>query len=129
MVADNLIRVKYTLKPAYHSGAKWIFHTDGVSQIARLKDGEGRYLFNVDTNQLIGFSVLISEHAPNTFTTGLYVGLLGNFNWYWVVDALPFTMQRLDELYAGTNQTGFIGRRETDGAPVLEEAFVRVKLA
>jgi hypothetical protein len=30
---------------------------------------------------------------------------------------------------AETNQVGFIGRLETDGAPVLEEAFVRVKLA
>ena len=27
-----------------------------------------------------------------------------------------------------TNHVGFIGRLETDGAPVLEEAFVRVKL-
>jgi HK97 family phage major capsid protein len=38
-------------------------------------------------------------------------------------------VQRLNELYAETNQVGFIGRLETDGAPVLEEAFVRVKLA
>jgi hypothetical protein len=38
-------------------------------------------------------------------------------------------IQRLNELYVETNQVGFIGRPETDGAPVLEEAFVRVKLA
>jgi len=38
-------------------------------------------------------------------------------------------IQRLNELYAETNQVGFIGRLGTDGAPVLEEAFVRVKLA
>ena len=31
-------------------------------------------------------------------------------------------MQRLNELYVETNQLGFIGRLETDGAPVLEEA-------
>ena len=37
-------------------------------------------------------------------------------------------MQRLNELYdAETNQVGFIGRLETDGAPVLEEAFVRAR--
>lgn len=39
------------------------------------------------------------------------------------------TTARLNELYADTNQVGFIGRLETDGAPVLEEEFVRVKLA
>ena len=38
-------------------------------------------------------------------------------------------VQRLVELYAETNQTGFIGRVETDGMPVLAEAFARVKLA
>jgi len=38
-------------------------------------------------------------------------------------------MQRLVELYAATNQVGFVGRLESDGMPVLAEAFVRVKLA
>ena len=127
---DNLIRVKYTLKSQYWRGASWIFHRDAVSQIARLKDGEGRYLLNVDTNQLLGFPLQASENAPNTFTTGLYVGILGNYDrGYWIVDSLNFEIQRLDELYAASNQVGFIARRETDGAPVLEEAFVRVKLA
>ncbi len=70
-----------------------------------------------------------SEYAPNTFTTGLYVGLLGDLSYYWIADALSMTVQRLEELYAATNQVGFIGRLETDGMPVLEEAFVRVKLA
>jgi hypothetical protein len=34
----------------------------------------------------------------------------------------------LQELYAETNQIGLIGRLESDAMPVLEEAFVRVKL-
>ena len=33
------------------------------------------------------------------------------------------------ELYAESNQVGFIGRLECDGAPTLAEAFARVKLA
>ena len=87
-------------------------------------------MLNVDTNQLMGFPMNVSENAPNTFTTGLYVGILGNYErGYWIVDSMNFEIQRLDELYAATNQVGFIARRETDGAPVQEEAFVRVKLA
>ena len=38
-------------------------------------------------------------------------------------------LQRLAELYAETNQIGFIGRQEVDGMPVLEEAFARLKTA
>jgi len=55
--------------------------------------------------------------------------LLGDFSHYWIADALSMQMQRLSELYAETNQIGFIGRLETERTPVLEEAFARVKLA
>jgi len=47
----------------------------------------------------------------------------------WNADAMGMQIQRLNELCAETNQVGFIGRLETDGAPVLEGAFVRLKLA
>ena len=48
---------------------------------------------------------------------------------YWIADSLNFTIKRLVELYAETSQVGYIGEMYTDGMPVLEEAFVRVKLA
>ena len=72
---------------------------------------------------------MMSEFAPNTLTTGLYVGLLGDFSNYWIADAMDMQVQVLKELYAETNQTGYIGRLETDGMPVLAEAFARVTLA
>ena len=130
MTPDGLMEAKYTLKSAYWGDAQWVFHRDGIKQIAKLKDGEGRYMFDVPTNTLLTHKVNVSENAPNTFTASLYVGILGAFKLgYQIVDALDITIQRLDELYAVTNQVGFIMRSETDAAPVLEEAFVRVKLA
>ena len=69
------------------------------------------------------------QNSSRILLTGKYVGLFGDFSNYWIVDALSMQIQRLSELYAETNQVGFIGRLETDGAPVLEEAFVRVRLA
>ncbi len=42
---------------------------------------------------------------------------------------MEFSIQVLKELYAESNQIGYIGRMECDGQPVLPEAFVRVKLA
>jgi HK97 family phage major capsid protein len=99
-----------------------------------VKDGQGQYLWSQsvregEPDRILGMPMVVSEFVPNTFTTGKYVGLFGDFSHYWIVDALSMQMQRLNELYAETNQVGFIGRLETDGAPVLEEAFVRVKLA
>jgi HK97 family phage major capsid protein len=134
ITADGLIEAKYTLKAAYWPRARWIFSTTAVKNVRKLKDGNGQYLWapglaggTPDTILDVPYSV--SEYAPATFTTGLYVGLIGDLSKYWIVDALTLTVQRLVELYAATNQTGFIGRAEVDGAPVLAEAFVRVKLA
>ena len=131
---DGLKEAKYSLKAGYWPRLQWIFHRDAVKQLAKLKDGEGRYIWvdsvvGTEPDRLLGFPVNMSEFAPNTFTTGLYVGILGDFSNYWIADALSMELQRLDELYAATNQVGFIGRLETDGLPVLEEAFARVKLA
>ena len=44
--------------------------------------------------------MITSEWAPSTFTTGQYVGLLGDFRHYWIADALSMQIQRLNELYA-----------------------------
>ena len=55
--------------------------------------------------------------------------MIADFSYYWIADALDMRIQRLVELYAATNQVGFIGRLETDAQPVLAEAFSRVKLA
>jgi HK97 family phage major capsid protein len=131
---DGLKEAKYTLKAGYWPNARWILHRSAVKQIAKLQDSEGRYLWsdsivNGEPDRLLGFPVHMSEYAPSTFTTGLYVGILGDFKYYHIVDALDMSIQRLDELYAATNQIGFIGRLESDGMPVLETAFVRVKLA
>jgi HK97 family phage major capsid protein len=135
MTADGLIEAKHFLKAQYWNGARWVFHRDGIKNIRKLKDGQGNYLWQPGLAGLSGqgSTILdlpydISEFAPNTFTAGLYVGALCFWPLYWVVDALDMTVQYLDQLYAATNTDGYIARMETDGAPVLAEAFVRVKL-
>lgn len=132
--ADNLIEVAGTLKAQYRRNAQWIFHRDAITKIRKLKDGNGQYLWMPGLQAGQGDRILempynVSEYAPNTFTSGKYVGILGDFRFFWVVFALDFAIQRLVELYAATNQVGFITRAEVDAAPVLEEAFVRVTLA
>ena len=131
---DGLINAKYKLKGQYWPKARWIFHRDVIKEIAKIKDNNGQYIWREsvragEPDRILNFPVMMSEFAPNTLSAGNYVGILGDFSYYWIADALDMTIQRLVELYAEQNQTGFIGRLESDGMPVLEEAFVRVKLA
>lgn len=135
--ADDIIDVKYKLKSQYWPRAEWIIHRDAVKILAKIRDGESRPLWDnggmnaglATRPMLAGFPVNMSEFAPNTISTGNYIAILADFSKYWIADSLSMTVQRLVELYAVTNQTGFIIRTEMDGAPVLAEAFVRLKFA
>lgn len=130
---EGLREAKYSLKASYWPRLRWLGSRTFHKQLYSLDDGEGRPLLveSLRTGELdraLGFPVLLSEFAPETFTTGQYVAILGDFRFYWIADALDIEIQRLDELYARSNQVGFIARLKTDGMPVLEEAFARVKL-
>lgn len=132
--ADGLIECVYTLKAQYRKNARWAFHRDAIKMIRKLKTGEGDYIWQSGIGldkpaTILGYPYDESEYMPNTFTTGLYVGILADWGYYWIADALDLQIQVLLELYAATNQNGYIARKETDGAPVHENGFVRVKLA
>jgi HK97 family phage major capsid protein len=130
---DGLKAAKYSIKQVYWGGLSWIFHRNVMEQIAKLKDGNGRYLLQDsvvqgEPDRILGFPVNMSEFSPSTMTANLYVGMLGDYSNYWIVDAMNMEITRAEELYVRTNQDLFIIRMSTDGAPVREEAFARVKL-
>ncbi len=136
ITADGLVEVKHTLKQQYWNrpNTRWFFSRELLKRARLLKDGDGRYLWQPGLSRdipdrLLEIPYIVSEFAPNTFTANAYVAVLGDFSFYWTADALTYELERLDQLYAKTNQIGFIGRLETDGQPVLAEAFVRAKLA
>jgi HK97 family phage major capsid protein len=133
---DGLINAKYSLRPQYLNGGnlRWIFHRDAIARIRKMKDGDGQYLWrpgiaNDKGDMILDVPFIMSEYCPDTWTTGLYVGIIGDFSFYWIADALDMTIQVVDQLYAASNQTGYFARVETDGMPVLSEAFARVTLA
>jgi HK97 family phage major capsid protein/HK97 family phage prohead protease len=131
--ADGLINAQHTLRPAYWKNAAWAFHPDALKQIRKLKDGEGNFLFVPGLTEgaastLLGMKILLSQYCPNIFTSGQYVGILGDWSTYKIAIAKEFEVQVLKELYAVSNQYGMIVRMEADGMPSLVSGFVRVKL-
>ena len=134
LTAEGLIDALYGLKPQYLKNATWLFHRDAVKGIRKLKDAtSGQFIWQPGLASdkqpsILDRPYVISEYVPNTFTASLYVGMVADFSFYWIADALEMRIQRLVELYSLTNQVGFIGRLELDAQPVLGEAFARVKL-
>lgn len=139
IVADDFLNVVFALKAQYRANSRWLLHRDIVKIARKLKDGQNNYIwatglgpgqgFQGTPDTLCGRPVLESEFAPNTVTSGLYTGILGDFRYYYVADSLAMQVQVLVEKYATERQTGYILEKETDGMPVLGEAFARLKQA
>ena len=133
-VADDLIAMKYFLKQPYFFGDKcrWVMGRPIVAMVRTFKDSMGQYIWRPGLasdkpDTILDVGVAISEYAPITKTSGSYIAILGNFGYYAIAEFRDFFIQRLVELFAGTNEIGFISRSFVDGAPVLGEAFARLK--
>ena len=144
--ADDVIAMKYNLKVQYWNrpSTRFIFHRHTMQMIRLLKDANNQFLWqpsglgsnlNDDgLDRIVDVPVVMSEYAPDQGTTnsgmtsGKYLGIIGDMKFYYIATMLNMVLQRLDELYAETNQVGFIGRMEIDGMPALEEAFTRLKV-
>jgi HK97 family phage major capsid protein len=140
--ADDLINMKFNLKQGYQNNpaTAWVVSREFVKRARKLKvatttgGNDLEYIWQPgitdgQPDRILDIPYNMSEYAPATFTTGLYVAVLGCFRFYRIAQVGEMMLQRLVELYAATNEVGFIGRRWVDGAPVLEEAFTRLKLA
>jgi HK97 family phage major capsid protein len=133
--ADELIDVKFSLKAQYQMSptTRWLASREFVKRARKLKDGDGNYLWapglvGGQPDRILDVPYVMSEFAPGTFTTGQYIALIGDISFYYILDSLALQVQVLNELYAETNQRGYIVRYEGDGMPVLAEAFARLKL-
>jgi HK97 family phage major capsid protein len=127
--ADKLIGARFTLRQGYWPNARWHFHRNILAAFRKLKTTDN-YLWQPGLtvgapNTLLDFPYSVDEYAPSDSTpTAARCAILGDFSNYWIVDALSVRVQRLDELFALTNQVGFVVRLEADAAPVLGDAFV-----
>jgi HK97 family phage major capsid protein len=133
-IADDLIKMKYALKQPYFFGDKcrWVMGRPIVAEVRMFKDQMGQYLWRPGLasdrpDTILDVPVAMSEYAPITKTTGSYIAILGNFGYYAIAEFRDFFIQRLVELFAGSNEIGFISRSFLDASPVLGEAFARLK--
>lgn len=136
--ADDIINWAYSLGDAYAARAQILCNRSFIRKVRLLKGTDNNYLWQPGLAQ--GSPPTILDWAYNTsdfYPTGLtadafddnaLVATIGDFSFYWVVDSLNFEVQRLEELYAASNQVGFIGRKETDGMVVDSNAFVHLKI-
>ena len=89
IAADDIIDCKRKVKSAYRTKGVWVLNPDILSDIIKLKDLEGQYIWRsglgcTSPDRLYGSEVIESDYAPSTKTAGSYVAVYGDFSNYWV---------------------------------------------
>ena len=123
ITADEIIDLFYSLGAPYRKKAVWVVNDATVKSIRKLKDGNGNYLWQPaltsDTpDTLLGRPVYTSSAVP-TIASGKKVIAFGDFNYYWIADRQGRVFKKLSELYATTDQTGFVATQRVDGKLIL----------
>lgn len=127
ITADEIIDLFYSLGAPYRKKAVWVLNDATVKSIRKLKDGNGNYLWQpaltADTpDTLLGRPVYTSTSVP-TIASGAKVIAFGDFSFYWIADRQGRIFKKLSELYATTDQTGFVATQRVDGKLILPEAI------
>lgn len=125
--ADEIIDLFYSLKAPYRKNAVWILNDATVKAIRKLKDGNGNYLWQPSLtagspDTLLGRPVYTSSYVP-TIAAGAKTVAFGDFSYYWIADRQGRVFKKLSELYAATDQTGFVATQRVDGKLILPEAI------
>ena len=98
-----------------------------IKVIRKLKDGNGQYLWQPaikdgEVGTILGRPYFTSPFAP-AVAAGAKSVIFGDLNYYWIGDRQGISLKRLNELYAGNGQVGFLASKRLDGKTVLPEAI------
>lgn len=127
ITADELVDLYYALKAPYRKNAIWVLNDTTIKLIRKLKTGDGQYLWQPgikdgEQNMILGRPYCTSPFMPSA-AAGAKTIIFGDLNYYWIGDRVGITFKRLNELYAGNGQVGFMASKRLDGRTVLPEAI------
>ena len=129
---DNVIELYHSLRLPYRRKAVFLISDATAMALRKVKDGNQQYIWQTAVtadrpDMLFGRPVYTSRFMPAP-TTGNIAMLFGNMKYYWIADRTTRTFKRLNELYAETDQTGFITTQRVDGKLILPEAVKALKM-
>ena len=132
ITADELLDLQHSLRAGYRRKAAFIMNDATVKLIRKLKDGNGQFLWQPgllhgQPDTLLNQRVLTSNYMPLP-TAGNKAILYGDYSYYWLADREGRSLQRLNELYAATDQVGFKITQRVDGRLILPEAVKCLKM-
>ena len=123
---DEVFQLYYALKAPYRKKAEFLCSEALVLQLMTIKDNNGNYIWKpgLDIGKpdtLLNRPLKTSAFMPEV-AAGNKVMAFGDYSYYWIADRQNRTFRRLNELYARTDQVGFLTTQRVDGKLILQEA-------
>ena len=130
---DEIFDLYYSLKSPYRRQAQFVCNETLLLQLMKLKDKNDNYIWKPSLDVAKPDTILGRPIRTSSFMPGIAAGekvlLFGDLKNYWVADRQNRTFRRLNELYARTDQVGFLTTQRVDGRLILPESVKVLKMA
>ena len=132
ITCDNIIELVHSLKSPYRRNAVFLMNDSTISMLRKLKDTNGAYLWQPSLqagqpDRLLGYPLYTSPYVPVVKAEAMPIAF-GDFSNYWIADRMGRSVQRLNELYAGNGQVGFIATERVDAKVILSEGIKLLRM-
>jgi HK97 family phage major capsid protein len=132
MPGDALLDMAYTLKQGYRTAASWMFNRSTIGEIRKLKDAQGRYLWqesmqNGQPPMLLGFPVDEDEFMPEIGADTMSIGFGDWKKTYEIVDRIGVRVLR--DPYTSKPNVVFFTTKRVGGSVKNFDAAVFMKFA
>jgi HK97 family phage major capsid protein len=119
IIYDDFVNLEHSIDPSYRKGGRWMMHDSMLKVIKKLKDSDGRPLWQAG---LAGGSPDSILNHPYSINQDMAVPaasakslLFGDFSAYYERFVRDIVLLRLSERYAEYLQVGFIAFQRADG--------------
>lgn len=119
---DDVIKLFFSVKPAYRRNAVWLMNDETALILRTLKDADGNYIWNHANDTILGHKVMISEFMPNAVSGSKPIAF-GDFSYYWIIGRRPVSIRALVETFAVLGYIGYLAYEFLDGKLVNSEAI------
>lgn len=117
----EVIDLQHSVDPAYRPMSTWMMHDAVLAHVRKMKDAtSGQYLWQPGLqagipDRILGNTYNINQSLASAFTTGQKLLFYGDFSKYKIRDVAEIRLVRLDELFAQSDNVGFVAFMRSDG--------------
>ncbi len=123
---DNLVQVLHSVDPAYRSDPScgWIMHDDILQKIRRVRDTDGRPIWNETMrsgtpDRLLGYPIFINQDMTTSTTVNSSWLLFGKLDAYVIRDVMDLEIMVNRERRSMAGQVEFLSFSRHDGRTVF----------